>query len=133
MDYQKFSQQLPMLYDNWGQESVAAKNGKFEQLVDQEQGNNTATANLMQLLNFAVDCMEPDEIYCQIGIDRTSLLGAILDHPDCMAYVVDKLSEDEEYPIEELLESLQNFNLEQQIIFCDQEVEDFFGNSRKSP
>lgn len=126
MDYQKFSQQLPRLYDNWGQASVAAKNGKFEQLLDQEQGDNTATANLMQLLNFAVDCMEPDEIYCQIGVQRTSLLGAILEHPDCMAYVVDKLSESEADKIEELLESLQNFNLEQQVIFCDQEVEDFF-------
>ncbi len=130
MDYQKFSQQLPRLYDNWGQESVAAKNGKFQQLVDQEKGNNTATANLMQLLNFVVDCMEPDEIYCQIGIDRTYLLGAILEHPDCMAYVVENLSEDEEYRIEELLESLQKFNLEQQVIFCNQEISEFFWELR---
>jgi protein O-GlcNAc transferase len=80
----------------------------------------------MQLLNLAVDCMEPDEIYCQIGIHRTSLLGAILDHPDCMAYVVDKLSEGQEDKIEQLLESLQRFNLEEQVIFCDQAVEDFW-------
>ncbi len=126
MDYLKFSQQLPRLYENWGQESVAAKNGKFEQLLNQEQAKNTATANVMQLLNLAVDCMEPDEIYCQIGIHRTSLLGAILDHPDCMAYVVDKLSEGEEDKIEQLLESLQRFNLEEQVIFCDQAVEDFW-------
>jgi protein O-GlcNAc transferase len=123
MDYQKFSQQLPRLYENWGQDAIKAKNCKFQQLLNQVEGS---TANVMQVLNFAVDCMEPDEIYCQIGIDRTSLVASLLDRPDRMAYVVDNLSEDEGDRIEQLLETLQKFNLEEQVIFCNQEVEEFW-------
>jgi len=40
----------------------------------------------MQLLNFAVECMESDEIYCEIGTYRGStLIGALLNHPERMA------------------------------------------------
>lgn len=125
MDYQKFSQQLPRLYENWGQDGIKANNGKFQQILNQVEGKSPAT--VMQLLNFAVDCMEPDEIYCQVGIDRTSLVASLLNRPARMAYVVDNLSEDEEYNLDGLLDSLQTFNLEEQVIFCNQEVEEFWG------
>jgi hypothetical protein len=72
MNYQKFIQQLPDLYENWGQVSVAPKSHRFDQALQQVKG--MTTANVMQLLNFALDCMEPDEIYCEVGCFQGSTL-----------------------------------------------------------
>jgi tRNA G46 methylase TrmB len=88
MDYQKFIKQLPELYNNWGQESLQPKSEQFQQVLDQVQG--MTTANIMQLLNFAVACLEPGEIYCEIGCGQgATLIGALLNHPEQVAYAVD--------------------------------------------
>jgi hypothetical protein len=86
MDYQRFIEQLPTLYDNWGQESVRPKSNQFQHMLEQVTG--ITTANAMQLLNFAVDCMESNEIYCEVGCQGATLIGALFDHPDQMAYGV---------------------------------------------
>ncbi|MEG3857896.1 tetratricopeptide repeat protein [Microcoleus sp. herbarium12] len=87
------------------------------------------TANIMQLLNFAVECMEPGEVYCEIGTLRgATLIGALLDHPNSMAYAVDDFSEFDDFGenIDKLSENLSLFNLEDNINFCHQNFEDFF-------
>ncbi|NER37095.1 MAG: tetratricopeptide repeat protein [Oscillatoria sp. SIO1A7] len=132
MDYYRFFEQLPKLYENWGQDSVRPKSEKFQTALDQIQG--MTTANVMQLLNFAVECMEPDEIYCEVGTYRGStLIGALLDRPGSMAYAVDNFSEFDVggENIEKLWENLQKFNLAEKVYFCEQDFEEFFLDLRQ--
>ncbi|MFE1746470.1 tetratricopeptide repeat protein [Coleofasciculus sp. H7-2] len=126
MDYQKFVEQLPSLYENWGQESVVPKSTRFQQALDQVQG--MTTANVMQLLHFAVECMKPDEIYCEIGCYQGStLIGALLDHPERMAYAVDNFSEFDQSGenLDILINNLSNFDIQDQVYFCNQDFEEF--------
>lgn len=127
MDYQRFIKQLPELYDNWGQESVHPKSNQFYEVLEQVQG--MTTANVMQLLNFAVECMEPGEVYCEVGcFQGATLIGALLNHPERMAYAVDNFSEFDTFGdnLEQLMGNLAKFDLENQVVFCDQDFEEFF-------
>lgn len=127
MNYHKFLQQLPDLYENWGQVSVSPKSHRFGQALQQVKG--MTTANVMQLLNFAVDCMEPDEIYCEVGcFQGSTLIGALLDHPSQMTYAVDNFSEFDTSGenLEKLIHNLTKFNLKEQVCFCNQSFEEFF-------
>ncbi|MDV2992367.1 MAG: hypothetical protein N4J56_002021 [Chroococcidiopsis sp. SAG 2025] len=126
MDYQRFLSLLPDLYDNWGRESVKPKSQQFQQIL--EQVGSTTTANLMQLLNLAVDCMESDEIYCEIGcFQGANLIGALFEHPDRMAYAVDNFAQfdiaGENFT--KLAENLSSFSLDEQVFVCIQDWEEF--------
>ncbi|MEG4113924.1 MULTISPECIES: O-linked N-acetylglucosamine transferase family protein [unclassified Microcoleus] len=132
MDVQKFINHLPNYYNNWNLPSVQPKSLRFREILEQVEG--MTTPNIMQLLNFAVDCMEPEEVYCEIGCLRgASLIGALLNHPDCMAYAIDNFSEfdDSGQNLERLTNSLSEFNLEEQVFFCNQDFEEFFGELQK--
>ncbi|WP_445248394.1 O-linked N-acetylglucosamine transferase family protein [Microcoleus sp. OTE_8_concoct_300] len=132
MDIQKFINHLPNYYNNWNLPSVQPKSLRFREILEQVEG--MTTPNIMQLLNFAVDCMEPEEVYCEIGCLRgASLIGALLNHPDCMAYAIDNFSEfdDSGQNLERLTNSLYEFNLEEQVFFCNQDFEEFFGELQK--
>ena len=127
MNYQKFLEQLPTFYENWGHEGVCPKFDFFQNVLHQVQG--MTTANVMQLLNFAVECMEPGEVYCEIGcFQGASLIGALLDHPECMAYAVDDFSKFNALadPVNKLMENLEGFSLADQVYYCCQNFEDFF-------
>ncbi len=127
MDYQRFIEHLPNLYENWGQDSVRPKSERFGQVLNQVPG--MTTTNVMQLLNFAVECMEPDEVYCEIGCYQGStLIGALLDHPERMAYAIDNFSEFDPVGqnLEKLIDHLSKFGLQDQIYFCNQDFEEFF-------
>jgi protein O-GlcNAc transferase len=131
MDIQRFIEQLPSFYENWGLSSVLPKSERFQQVLDRVEG--MTVANIMQLLNFAVDCMEPGEVYCEIGCLRgASLIGAILDHPERMACAVDDFSEfdDSGENLQKLTENLAEFNLEERVFFCQQDFEEFFSDLR---
>jgi protein O-GlcNAc transferase len=132
MDYQKFLEQLPNLYENWGQDSVYPKSAQFQAVIEQVKG--MTTANVMQLLNFAVDCMEPGEIYCEIGcFQGATLIGALLNHPEQVAYAVDNFSRFDEHGenLEKLIDNLTRFEIEEQVIFCEQDFEEFFWELRE--
>jgi hypothetical protein len=119
MDIQRFIEQLPSFYENWGLSSVHPKSQRFQQVLDRVEG--MTVANIMQLLNFAVDCMEPGEVYCEIGCLRgASLIGALLDHPERMACAVDNFSQFDDLGenLEKLSENLAEFNLEERVFFC---------------
>jgi protein O-GlcNAc transferase len=127
MDYQRFVHQLSAHFDDWGQDTVHPKDGKFQQALNQIQG--MTTANVMQVLNFAVECLEADELYCEIGTYRGStLIGALLDQGDRAAYAVDNFSEfdPEGNCLEALFSNLEQFSLEQQVYFCNQDFQQFF-------
>lgn len=126
MDYKRFLSLLPDLYDNWGENSVRPKSNQFEQILEQVGG--MTTANVMQLLNFAVDCMEPDEIYCEIGcFNGANLIAALLEHPSQMGYAVDNFSDFDPAgeSFDKLIENLSTFSLEEQVFLCNQDWEEF--------
>ena len=126
MDYQKFISQLPALYQNWGNSTVYPKCNDFKLIL--EQPEETTNPNIMQLLNFAVSCMESNEVYCEIGcFEGTNLIAALHNHPEKMAYAVESFSEfdlgGESY--EKLLKNLSDFGLEEQVFFCEQDLQEF--------
>ncbi len=132
MNYQYFLEQLLNLYENWGQDSVYPKSAQFQAAI--EQVNEMTTANVMQLLNFAVDCMEPGEIYCEIGcFQGATLIGALLNHSEQLAYAVDNFSRFDENGenLEKLIDNLTKFGIEEQVIFCEQDFEEFFRELRE--
>lgn len=126
MDYPHFLSHLPALFDDWGQETIRPKSAKFQQVRDRVQG--MTTANVMQLLNFAVQCLSPGELYCEIGTYQgTTLIGALLDQGDRMAYAVDNFSEFDEDGrcFAALMHNLNQFGLEEQVYFCNQDFQQF--------
>ncbi len=131
MDYLKFIEMLPQQYENWGQDSVKPCSDKFQEVLDRVQG--TTTANLMQLINLAVSCLEPGEIYCEIGTYQgSSLIGALLDQGDRHAYGVDNFSEWDESSesYETLIENLTQFKVLDRVEFYNEDFETFLLNLR---
>ena len=131
MDYQKFIQHLPHLYDDWGEESVSPKSDRFQAVIKQVRG--MTTSSVLQLLNWAVECMEVGEVYCEIGcFQGATLIGALLDRTETVAYAVDNFSEFDidGKNLEQLVQNLTKFDLEENVIFCNQDFEDFFGELR---
>lgn len=126
MYYQRFLNQLSAQYENWGQDTICPKSSQFQQALDHIQG--MTTANVMQLLNFAVACLEPSELYCEIGtFQGSTLVGALLDHPEKMAYAVDNFSEFDEDGscFAALTNNLNQFGLEEQVYFANQDFQQF--------
>lgn len=123
---------MPDLYENWGQESVHPKSNQLQQVLEQVRG--MTTTSIMQLLNFAVDCMEPNEIYCEVGCcEGANLIAALFNHPSQMAYVVDKFYEfdPDGEKFEQLTEHLSAFRLESQVFICNQDIEEFLFELRE--
>lgn len=134
MDYEKFITQLSTKYDNWGTELVTPKNNDFKQILTKVEG--MTTPNVLQLINWAVECMSDNELYCEIGTYQGStLIGALINHSNKMAYAVDDFSEFdlEGKNFNNLRNNLSFFNLEEQVIFCNQDFEEFFFDLKDSP
>ncbi|MEX0270317.1 tetratricopeptide repeat protein [Leptolyngbyaceae cyanobacterium UHCC 1019] len=126
MDYQRFINQLPEQFHQWGKETVHPKSDQFQDSLNLITG--MTTANVMQLLNFAVECMDEGEVYCEIGTYRGStLIGALLNQRDRMAYAVDNFSEfdTDGVCLEALFNNLNHFGLEEQVYFCNQDFQNF--------
>jgi protein O-GlcNAc transferase len=129
MDYQKFIDRLPRLYENWGEPNLTPKSQQFQDILARLQ--TVSNLNLMQLLNCAIEYLEPGEVYCEIGCDiGIDLVGGLLNCPDKMAYAVDRFSSNEDR-IELLLENLSRFDVEERVFFCQQDFEEFFFDLRK--
>jgi protein O-GlcNAc transferase len=72
--------------------------------------------------------MDEGEVYCEIGTYRGStLIGALLNQRDHMAYAVDNFSEFDADGacLEALLNNLNHFGLEEQVYFCNQDFQNF--------
>ncbi len=127
MDYQKFINQLPNFSANWTPNSNSSANDSFQAIFKQLPEQNVTTSSL-QLLNWSVQCLESDEIYCQVGcFPAAFLVGALLNQSEKIAYLVDNLANDEESEsqLEQLSHCLKSFSLEEQIVFSEQDVSEF--------
>lgn len=127
MDYQKFIEQLPLLYEDWGKDSVQPKSELFQSTW--QKLNGMTTSNVMQLLNFAVSLLEPDEIYCEVGcFQGCTLIGAMLNNSTKFAYAIDDFSQFDEdgENYNTLIAHVSQFRLEEQIVFCNQDFQEFF-------
>lgn len=126
MDYQTLIEQLPELYENWGQDSVYPKSDQFQKVLDKIQG--MTTANVMQLLNFAVEFLEPGEIYLEVGCCQgATLIGVLLNHPELVAYGVGNFVEwDFDGNLQKFYKNLNLFAIEIRVIFYNQLFEDLF-------
>ena len=127
MDYQQFQLQLPELFNNWGEASCYPKSDIFQSIITKV--NSMISPNVMQLLNFAVSCLDEDEVYCEIGtFQGASLISALANNPDQTAYAVDNFSEldSEGENFDKLSSNLEQFNLTDQVFFCYQDFEEFF-------
>ncbi|HIK27431.1 MAG: tetratricopeptide repeat protein [Oscillatoriaceae bacterium SKW80] len=132
MDCEKFLEQLPKLYDNWGKASVKPKSDLFQQVLERTGG--LTTVNVLQALNFAVSCMENSEIYCEVGcFQGSNLIGALLNNPDKIACAVDNFSEFD--PLEDsfqaLTHNLSSFNLEERVFLSNCDIHEFLFELRE--
>ena len=137
MDYRKFAKELPGLYQNWGEDTIRPRSQRFHQVKQQIKG--MTTVSVMQLLNFAVECMEPSEMYCEIGTYLgATLIGSLIDRPKVVAYAVDNFSKfdqkGENFKL--LTDNLSMFGLSDRVTFNNQDMQEFFiklRNKKKKP
>ncbi|MEG3862695.1 tetratricopeptide repeat protein [Microcoleus sp. herbarium12] len=132
MKYKTFLEHISELYNNWGTPQAEPKSSQFQQIINSLQ--TTTTANAMQLLNWAVECMSSEEIYCEIGcFQGGSLIGTLLNHSQITACAVDDFSEFDTFgdSSDNLGKNVTNFNLSEQVVFCHQNFEEFFWDLRE--
>jgi protein O-GlcNAc transferase len=132
MNLTPFLQNLTQQYQHWDTEQVQPRHPDFEQILAAVPG--MTTANVQQLLNGAVAGLGEDEIYCEIGTYLGStLIGALWQHPQVMAYAVDNFAEynPDGSNYAQLAGNLERFGLEDQVYFFDQDFEDFFSDLRQ--
>lgn len=119
MNGKKFLTLLPKVYESFGQISMSPKSDFVRKFHDTVNVKNSP--NLTQLLNTAVDCLEEDEIYCEISAaSEFNIVGAFLNHFRVMGYAV---CEDED---EQLDEHLGAYDLDNQVYFYEGNYQSFF-------
>jgi len=127
VDYLHFAAELPGLYENWAQLSVQPKSRRFHVVLERIYG--MTTINVLQLLNFAVSCLEEGEAYAEVGCFRgATLVGALLGHPTRRALAVDNFSEFDPHGDNHVVlrQNLTAFGTERQVEFHAQNFEEYF-------
>ena len=126
MDYKKFLLQIPDIFHNWKTSLCSPKSDVFQDIS--AKINSMISPNVMQLLNFAVSCLDENEVYCDIGtFQGGSLISALIDNPTNIAYAVDNFSDldTKDDNFDKLSSNLEEFNLADQVFFCYQDSEEF--------
>jgi hypothetical protein len=93
MDIDRYASQLPLLYDGWGTPDVRPKSARFDPILERIDG--MTTPSVLALLNFAVECMAPEEVYCEVGTFLgASIIGALLGREPARGLAIDDFSEE---------------------------------------
>lgn len=132
MKEQEFRENLPTFYHNWGTSHVIPKSVCFQEIINQIPSK--IHPNVMQLLNWAINCIDKGEVYCEIGcFPGTSLIAALQNNPHCYAYAVDSSAQEENIieRAEIFTQTLCQYQLDDHVIFCQQNFEAFFINLRE--
>ncbi|AFZ14218.1 Tetratricopeptide TPR_2 repeat-containing protein [Crinalium epipsammum PCC 9333] len=131
MDYQKFIKKLPQLYEGWGKASAQPLTEIYNE-INHQIGANSSTS-IMQLLNWGLQCMSEEEVFCQIdGITASDVIGALINHPQ-IAYLVAQPTDNHQQSevLFELTSAVSLYNLDEQIILTEQPAAEFFGELRQ--
>ncbi|NJL55643.1 tetratricopeptide repeat protein [bacterium] len=130
MQYQELIRTLPHHYLNWSATSICPKSATWQELLEVTGGQIDVC--LLPLLNLATGCLDPNEVYCEVGCDRgASLIAALGDRQDVMAYAVDDFQNSPEDAAESLLTTLEQADLSDRLLFCQQNVLEFFLDLRQ--
>lgn len=87
-----FQGELPTLWVGDPQHADLPVDRRFKDVLERTRG--MATENKLALLNLAARCLEPDELYLEIGAYRgTSIIGASLGAHDRRFVTIDNFSE----------------------------------------
>lgn len=129
----RFLELLPGAFDDWNSSDVRPATQRFVQVLQKVPG--MTTPNVLQLLNLAVGCLEPGEVYCEVGTYRgATLIGALLEQPGRHALAVDDFSLFDSGGTNHraLLDNLDAFGLRDRVRFFNQDFEAFFLGLRES-
>jgi SAM-dependent methyltransferase len=127
MDLQKFLEKLPQQYQDWGSPLMSPISAELTLLS--EKTASYPDCNLFSLLNLAVACLEPEEVYCQVGcFRRGSLISAFWNNSDRSGYGVEAFFKYDPAgeKLDILSQDLADFQVAEQIFLSDQETENFF-------
>ena len=131
MDYQKFHKELSQLYKQWGKASALPLTEIYNEINHQIAANSSTS--IMQLLNWALQCMSEEEVFCQIdGITASDVIGALINHPQ-IAYLVAQPTDNQQQSeaLFELTSAVSLYNLDEQIILTEQPAAEFFRELRQ--
>jgi hypothetical protein len=131
MNYERFFERLPGLYEGWGTPAAHPRSTQFQQVLRRVRG--MTSAGVLQLLNWAVSCLGPGEAYCEVGcLQGATLIGALLGNPGRAARAADNFCEFEPGGCNRaaLLENLSAFGLRPQVRLHEQGFEEFLRAER---
>jgi predicted O-methyltransferase YrrM len=135
MNYQHFMERLTNLYEGWGTPEVRPKSDRFQAVLARVRG--MTSPNVLQLLNLAVEAMEPDEVYAEVGcLQGATLIGALLGTASGrIAYAADNFTEYDRDGSNQamLLNNLAAFGLQDRVRLRRQDFAEFFLKLRLSP
>lgn len=119
MNSQKFLELLPQVFlfsDD--------KSNKKEEISPSDSQNDNFS-NLLKLIDLSLNCLEEDEIYCEINSDsKNNLLSTLLKHDETQAYWVHNESE------ENINTYLGELNLEEKVCVYEGDADSFFRELR---
>lgn len=127
MDYQAFMSHLQEYSDI--DEIVSNKLNSSQIISLAQRISGFATSIQLTLLNIAVNYLESNEIYCEVGCYQgLSLIAALHNYPDVMAIAVDSFADlnPQKNNLGKLINNLEQFQLIDRVIICDQTFECFF-------
>lgn len=126
MNIERFEQELPTLYHDFGADATPAIptpsiSGQWAM----------TTANNILLMNFALQCLEPEEIYLEVGILQGATLCGALWNNTAKAWAVDNWSD---FPPDDKQESngqvvkrrIREYGLADRVTLFEQDYRIFF-------
>lgn len=126
MNYPKFLELISTFYEHW-QDFNPSLSPEYQEIISQISGDTTA--NVLQLVKGAMDCLETHEVYCEIGcFPGRSLIAALKKHPHRHGLAIDNFSQGnrENDSLEIFTENLEKFGVLEQVFFYQQDFESFF-------
>jgi hypothetical protein len=137
VDYKHFFSHLPSLYDDWGTPSTRPRSPRFAEILERVSG--MTKPSVLQLLNYAVACLEKGDVYLEVGSYRgATLIGALEGNSTANAYAIDNFSEFDPTGdgLAILQQNLESFAIGGQVAFSDGDFEEiltsqsFVGNAK---
>jgi hypothetical protein len=132
VDHQRFAQERPSRYEDWGRPSIRPRSPQFGQVLSSVSGMTTPC--VLQLLNQAVGHLEGEEVYAEVGcFQGATLVGALLGHPGRRALAADNFREfDPQGENRRALQgNLERFGLARQVLFREADFEEFLLGLRR--